>query len=161
MRRQYKRQQGKSTIKKKKKTELKFDGIEFKSGLEVYCYKELKKAGLAFEYEGKTFSLTKDDKLPFDVYKRTQKTPIHKVKSKISRGTKYTPDFLVYDGKDIVFVIETKGYANESFPIRVKLWYSYCINSIKTLKAYFLPSNQKEVDFTISKILEYPFKKRP
>ena len=154
MRRNYKRKTGKSIVKKSKKKPVKIDGIEFKSGLEVYCYKELKKSGLDFKYEPTTFSLTDDEKLPFDVYKKTQKSPIHKVKSKTSRGTKYTPDFLVYKGKDIIYVIETKGFANESFPLRVKLWYSYCVKHLKKLKAYYLPSNQKEVDFVISNILD-------
>lgn len=153
MRRNYKRKAGKSNIKKSKKKNLKVDGIEFKSGLEVYCYNELKKSGIDFKYEPTTFKLTQDEKLPFDVYKKTQKTPIHKVKTKNSRGTAYTPDFIIYDKKKIVYVIETKGFANESFPIRVKLWYSYCVNNLKHLKAYFLPSNQKEVDFVIDNIL--------
>ena len=145
----YKRRRGKKTSNGK---HLKIDGIEFKSSLEVYCYKELKKAGINFKYEPTSFKLTDDCDMPFTVYKKTQKSPIHPVKSKRNRGISYTPDFVIYEGKDIVYVIETKGFANESFSIRVKLWYNYCIKNLPKLKAYFLPSNQKEVDFCMNTI---------
>lgn len=51
---QYKRRKGRQ-ITKAKKREL--DGIKFASGLELYCYKELKKAKIPHVYEGETFEL--------------------------------------------------------------------------------------------------------
>ena len=34
-----------------------YDGISFKSKLEVYCYKKLKENGIPFEYEPKVYTL--------------------------------------------------------------------------------------------------------
>jgi hypothetical protein len=66
---------------------------------------------------------------------------------------KYTPDFI---GKD--FIIETKGRANESFPIRWKLFKRKLIeNNFVTQSpinwTLYKPQNQKECDETIRLIL--------
>ena len=134
--------------------EIKIDGIVFKSNLEAYCYKELKKTGLEFKYEPVSFVLQKEHKMSAEVYKKTQKSPIYLVKTNSNRSISYTPDFVIYKDGVIVFIIETKGFANEQFALKVKMFYKYCSEHIKTIKAYFLPSNQKEVDFTIKIILE-------
>jgi hypothetical protein len=67
---------------------------------------------------------------------------------------KYTPDFV---GKD--FIIETKGRANESFPIRWKLFKSLLVkyNTITQKQinwTLYKPQNQKECDETIELILQ-------
>ena len=67
---------------------------------------------------------------------------------------KYTPDFI---GKD--FIIETKGRANESFPIRWKLFKSLLVKyNMITQKpiewTLYKPQNQKECDETIGLILQ-------
>ena len=50
------------TMSKNKKisnaTELEYEGIKFRSKLEVYCYKRLKEEGLSFKYEMYLFSLS-------------------------------------------------------------------------------------------------------
>ena len=60
---------------------------------------------------------------------------------------KYTPDFI---GDD--FIIETKGRANESFPMRWKLFKRLVMNQFPTVTLY-KPQNQKECDRTIELIL--------
>ena len=50
----FKRRKGKQITKAKKHL---VDGITFASGLELYCYRALKKAKIPNEYEGKTFEL--------------------------------------------------------------------------------------------------------
>ena len=161
MRRGYKRKKGKKIVKTKKVLKYNDSGVEFvfKSGLELYCYKQLKASGLDFKYEPTSFELVPKEKLHFDIYKKGRKQkdgskPFKKMVTKTSQPISYKPDFVIYYNDEIVYVIETKGYANESFAIRVKLWYSYCCKELNNMKAYFLPSNQKEVDSTISTILE-------
>jgi hypothetical protein len=56
---------------------------------------------------------------------------------------KYTPDFI---GDD--FIIETKGRANESFPMRWKLFKRLVMNQFPNVTLY-KPQNQKECDETI------------
>ena len=59
---------------------------------------------------------------------------------------KYTPDFI---GED--FIIECKGRANESFPLRWKLFKSWIALNSPGI-ALFKPQNQKDCDETIKQI---------
>tara|TARA_R100000353_G_scaffold174044_1_gene141257 strand:+ start:870 stop:1346 length:477 start_codon:yes stop_codon:yes gene_type:complete len=130
----------------------KFDGIQFASGLELYCYQQLKKARIPSKYEGQTFEL-----LPSFKYEGTfmdrgtlKGAKVYKEKSTHVRNISYTPDFINLKWG---FVIETKGFRNETFPMRFKLFKNYLKNQNLTLDLY-VPSTKKEVDITILKILE-------
>ena len=68
--------------------------------------------------------------------------------NKKSLGMKYTPDF-IGDG----FIIECKGRANESFPIRWKIFKKYVNYQLRGVTLY-KPQNQKECDTTVRLILE-------
>ena len=61
---------------------------------------------------------------------------------------KYTPDFI---GQG--FIIETKGRANESFPLKWKMFKKYVLDNLDSTTIY-KPQNQKECDETIRLILE-------
>ena len=75
-------------------------------------------------------------------YKR-KKSP---VRSKKVLPIKYTPDFI---GDS--FIIECKGRANESFPIRWKMFKKYVKANLKCVTLY-KPQNQKECDEVINLI---------
>ena len=100
-----------------KKAEV--DGIEFASGLEVYMYKVLKKSGVEFKYEPKTYQLL--DTFQFEsIAIERQSNGKGEFKDRGNKkilGIKYTPDF---EGEG--WTCETKGRANESFPLRYKLF---------------------------------------
>jgi len=124
------------------------DGITFASGLEKYMYIALKKAGIKAEYEGETFELIPSFHFYEDCYERQSNGK----GDFIDRGHKkvlnmsYTPDFI---GED--FIIECKGRANESFPIRWKLFkQKISLSGI----ALYKPQNQKDCDETVSLILK-------
>ena len=61
---------------------------------------------------------------------------------------KYTPDF-VSDS----FIIECKGRANESFPLRWKMFKKYVNHKLKHVTLY-KPQNQKECDEVIKLIIK-------
>lgn len=131
----------------KKKDKPTYNGITFDSGLEVYCYKALEKAGLEFKYTQQTFILV----CPV-LFKGLSYEPDKKRGTLLSKRSpnlqsiKYTPDF-VGDG----WIIETKGRQNESFPLRWKLFKKYLTdNNIKF--DLYLPKNQKQVDQCIELI---------
>lgn len=114
----YKRKQGSSFIKKSKKSFL-FNKIEYKSGLEKTMAILLTKNKIDFEYEPPSFKLVEGFFFPFSSYERCSNGKgdmIDRGKKKVI-DIKYTPDFV---GKD--FIIETKGYANETFPLRWKMF---------------------------------------
>ena len=114
----YKRRRGKPiSAKPKKKRDLNFKGTEYKSGLELTMAKLLDAAKIEFKYEPHSFNLIESFDFPFKCYERRGKGDMIDRGGKKVLGIKYTPDFV---GRD--FIIETKGFANESFPIRWKLF---------------------------------------
>ena len=145
MKRKYKRKKG--PVRSKKTT---FDGITFASGLEKYMYIALKKAKINADYEGATFVLQDDFKFEIDSYERQANGKgdmVNRGQKKI-QSIKYTPDFVSSS-----FIIECKGRANESFPMRWKMFKKYVNHKMKHVTLY-KPQNQKECDKVIELIIK-------
>jgi hypothetical protein len=140
----YKKKRG--PVRAKKVT---FDGIKFASGLEKYMYQALKKAKIHAVYEGATFEVQEGFMFNIDSYERQgngKGAMINRGQKKIL-NIKYTPDFVSPS-----FIIECKGRANESFPLRWKMFKKYVNHNMKHVTLY-KPQNQKECDEVISLIL--------
>ena len=145
MKRRIKRKKGPVRSKK-----VKFDGIQFASGLEKYMYQALKKAKVQATYEGATFVLQEGFIFNVDSFERQgngKGDMVNRGQKKIL-NIKYTPDF-VSDS----FIIECKGRANESFPLRWKMFKKYVNDNLKHVTLY-KPQNQKECDKVIELITE-------
>ena len=143
MKKRYKRKRGPVVSKK-----VTYDGIKFASGLEIYMYIALKTAGIHAVYEGMTFVLQEDFNFNVDSYERQANGKgqmVNRGQKKI-QNIKYTPDF-VSDS----FIIECKGRANESFPLRWKMFKKYVKEYLKHVTLY-KPQNQKECDQVIELI---------
>ena len=127
-----------------------YDGINFASGLEKYMYTVLKEAGIKSKYEGETFVLLNGFHFENEVYERQAngKGDYKNRGCKRILPIKYTPDFI---GDE--FIIETKGRANESFPMRWKLFKRLIVEQFPGITLY-KPQNQKECDETVRIILE-------
>jgi hypothetical protein len=140
----YKRKKGPVQSKK-----ITYDGITFASGLEKYMYMALKKANIKALYEGQTFELVEGFEFPFEAYERcgNGKGSYKNRGNKKILNIKYTPDFI---GKG--FIIETKGRANESFPMRWKLFKRLIANDRVGPFTLYKPQNQKECDMTVELI---------
>ena len=126
-----------------------FDGIQFASGLEKYMYVALKKAKIHSEYEGCTFVVQEGFMFENKSYERQANGKgqmVNRGQKKIL-PIKYTPDF-VSDS----FIIECKGRANESFPLRWKMFKKYVKANLKHVTLY-KPQNQKECDEVVKLIL--------
>lgn len=132
--RRFKRAPSSASTNKKVKnaTEVKYDGIKFRSKLEVYTYKKLKEYKIYAEYETLKLELIS----PFE-YKGV----------KVRKMT-YTPDF-VSDN----FIIECKGRPNDVWPIKYKLFLNYLYRNNLNYDVY-IPHNHKEVDEVIEQIRE-------
>jgi hypothetical protein len=127
-----------------------FDGIDFASGLEKYMYIALKKHKIKTQYEGETFVLLNGFHFENEAYEKQSngKGEYQNRGGKRILPIKYTPDFI---GED--FIIETKGRANESFPMRWKLFKKLVSEQFPNFTLY-KPQNQKDCDRTIELILE-------
>lgn len=143
----YKRKKGTQIIKSKKNEH---DGINFASGLESYCYIALKKHKIFGSYEGEAFQLLESFEFENVAYERQSngKGEFKNRGEKKVLGIKYTPDFTDYD-----YIIECKGRANESFPLRYKLFKEW-LKKNKDGRTLYKPQNQKQCDETVQLILE-------
>lgn len=125
-------------MKRKKKSQSKvrnatpneYDGIKFRSKLETYTYKKLKEANIITDYEMHRYELL----------------PAFTFNDKKYRPMTYLPDFV---GKN--FIIECKGYPNEAWPLREKL-FRYYLYSNKLDIDFYVVHTQKEVDELIKKL---------
>ena len=144
MRRKFKRKRG--PVRSKKVT---IDGITFASGLEKYMYLALKEAKIEARYEGETYVLQDSFVFKNKSYEKQSngKGEFKNRGEKKILNIKYTPDF-VSDS----FIIECKGRANESFPIRWKMFKNYVKEHMKHVILY-KPQNQKDCDEVIKLIL--------
>ena len=105
-----------------------FDGIKFKSKLETYTYQKLQENGIDAAYEGERFTLI----------------PAFNYQNEAIRAMTYLPDFV---GKD--FIIECKGFGNDAFPLRWKI-FKYVLLQQKSNYKLYLVRNKQEVDQVIS-----------
>ena len=144
MRRKRSRKKGPVQAKK-----VSYDGINFSSGLEKYMYIALKKAGIEAEYEGEKFTLQEGFVFDNESYERQAngKGDYKNRGSKKVLPIRYTPDF-VGEG----FIIETKGRANESFPLRWKMFKKLVADTMPGITLY-KPQKQDECDETVKLIL--------
>lgn len=106
------------------------DGIKFRSKLESYTYKKLKEANIYAEYEQHRYELL----------------PAFEFSGKKIRAITYLPDFVGYG-----FIIECKGFPNEAWPLREKL-FKYYMNRFLPNHRFYLVHTQKEVDAMIDEL---------
>jgi len=139
----YKRKRGPVRAKK-----VSFDGINFASGLEKYMYLALKRAKIKADYEGETYVVQEGFEFNKKSYERqgNGKGDFRNRGEKKILPIKYTPDFVSSS-----FIIECKGRANESFPLRWKMFKKYVKAHMPHVIIY-KPQNQKECDRVIELI---------
>ena len=139
----YKRKRGPVRAKR-----VSFDGINFASGLEKYMYLALKRAKIKADYEGETYVVQDGFEFNNKSYERqgNGKGDFRNRGEKKILPIKYTPDFVSSS-----FIIECKGRANESFPLRWKMFKKYVKAHMPHVIIY-KPQNQKECDEVINLI---------
>ena len=144
MKKRFKRKKGPVVSKK-----VTYDGIKFASGLEKYMYMALKRAKIKAKYEGETYVVQEGFEFKNKSYERQSNGKGKMVDrgSKKVLPIKYTPDF-VSDS----FIIECKGRANESFPLRWKMFKKHVKERLKHVTLY-KPQNQKECDLVVNLII--------
>lgn len=132
-------------------------GIHFRSRIEEYTYRKLQDSKIQFKYEEFTFTIQEGFTFNQSSYEKTTSKPkdskkvtSFKTVSEKIRPITYTPDFVFLDGKN-GWVIETKGYATDSFILKWKMFKKHLIDNGYNV-VLFKPSNQKEVNECIELI---------
>ena len=145
MARKFKRKKRGPVVAKK----VMYNGITFASGLEKYMYIALCKAKIKAKYEGETYTVFEGFEFDNDSFEKQSNGKGEFV----NRGCKkilpvrYTPDFIADD-----FIIVCKGRANESFPIRWKMFKKYVKDNLPNVTLY-KPQNQKDCDKVVELII--------
>lgn len=124
---------------------------KYASGLEKYCGDSLGKAGFKFIYEHQ-FVLMEGFKYPSPYFKSTPKSKeLKDVSSRKILPITYKPDFYLPDHK---VIIETKGWvrANDSFPLRWKIFMNYLVANDMDDHSLFIPKNKKQVDEILNQL---------
>lgn len=111
-------------MNKKIKNATKTSG--FKSQMEQKVYSKLVEAGYNPKYEEKTFTLLEGFYPTVDYYTKGKKEWALS-KSKV-RSITYTPDFIL-ELNDCTIIIEVKGFPNDVYPVKKKLFLNVLENS--------------------------------
>ena len=137
------------SIKIKNAERVSLGDIKFRSKLEKYAYETFLANNFDFEYEKHKFLLmegfepTNLEIMICPKSKTDRKTLVSK-KTK-QRNITYTPDFRIKVGNR-VFYIESKGFPNDSFPLKKKLFLKL-LNDMNdgNIYSYLEPTNQRQV----------------
>jgi len=139
---------------------VEYDGKLFDSKLEVNFYKLLVSNNIPFEYNNNTVKVVDDfrlDKVNYYSSDRnnreiTQFLTKKGLKQKIS-AIKYTPDFIIEIGSYLIYV-ELKGYQNDVYPYKRKLFFSLLENSNITKQIYFFEPRTIKQSKTVIEIIK-------
>lgn len=136
-----KRSLKKGTNKKiRNATKIESNDIKFRSKLEEYTNRKLIEAGITnFEYEKHKFTLVEPFEYPFGSYNKEGN-----LESTSVRAMTYTPDFVYLNDVAKGWIIEVKGFSNDAFPLKWKLFKKHLDKNGFDV-ALFKPNNQKNV----------------
>lgn len=131
----------------KNATKKEYNGIMFKSLLEVTVYKTLLQEGFEPYYEGSKYTIWRGFKPNVPMYKPDSKGNLKLQTNKIIDIT-YTPDFVFMapDNKTVI-IMEVKGYQNDVSPLKEKLFRGYLENILETHNqhtVFFKVKNKKQ-----------------
>lgn len=111
----------KANKKVRNATPKEFNGIKFKSILEVMVYKTLLSVGFEPLYEKNKFVIWQGFYPSVPFYDKDATTRMLKLNKKKIIDITYTPDF-TFEYKNRLIIIEVKGFENDVFPVKKKLF---------------------------------------
>ena len=124
-----------------------YNNINFKSKLEVSCYKKLETSGLTFAYEPETITIWVGSKIINTTVYLPDKYKILVPKSNFKlRDITYTPDFKITH-KEYTIYVDSKGHVNDVYPIKKKMFLQYLDKKPKHM--FFEPHSVKQMMQTI------------
>tara|TARA_R110002020_G_scaffold115484_6_gene265461 strand:- start:11480 stop:11833 length:354 start_codon:yes stop_codon:yes gene_type:complete len=110
----------------------------------------LKDANIEADYEKHKYVLLQGFHYPTSSFEDNGKTGYMDKKKYKVRDITYTPDFVDPKGR---WVIECKGYANERFPLKWKMFKQLLMQQDDP-PVLFVPRNQRQNIETVTRILE-------
>lgn len=122
---------------------LEWGGIKFKSKFEAQTYKLLREEGFNPTYEGIRFKIWEGLTPTVQFYDKDPKTGLLKLNMNKLRDITYIPDF-IFIWNNVEIIIEIKGFENDVFPIKKKLFRKFLESWNKPI-LYFEIYNKKQL----------------
>ena len=135
------------TLTKEEKTSLTYNGITFRSPLEIVTYKILEQSGLKFQYESVDYILQDKFVYPSEIWKDDNSRIFKKSRTTIVQPITHLPDFIIENK----FIIEVKGWQTPDFKLRRKMLLHKLLKE-NDAKHYFMPSTIKSVLLSVERI---------
>jgi methionyl-tRNA formyltransferase len=146
------RRKSKDNKKIKNAKRHEFNGIKFRSGLELHCYKQLIVTDIKdFKYEEVKFTLL--DKFEYNKESLEPSKKSFKEANNKIRAITYLPDFTCIREDRTGWIIECKGFSRANDINRWKYFKDHLIRNGYKLDLY-LPNNQGAVNLSIKNIKE-------
>ena len=121
-----------------------YNNIRFKSTLECNCYKKLEEAGLNPSYESEKIVLMEGFRPSIKLISPNKTKELVECTKKILNIT-YTPDFVVTKGNYKIY-FDAKGIANDTYPIKKKLFLKHLENRADGVNYIFIePHSIKQI----------------
>ena len=136
-------------------TPVTVDGITFRSKLESNVYLYLKSKGITPQFETERFVLTDDIPIgKIRYYNRIGRNYMRMMRR--PRPITYTPDMsFTYKGYKVY--VEVKGYMNDTFPLKAKMFLSYLSQQPDSSRyVYAVIRSIVEIDYTLNDIDNTP-----
>ena len=105
--------------KVKNATPLMYNGIQFKSTIEVMVYKTLLQYGFDAKYEYNTYTIWEGIKPTIPYYTRNEEKE-HILNMRKLVDITITPDFYI-EYNNLKIIVEAKGFENDVFPYKFKM----------------------------------------
>ena len=133
-----------------------YDGITFKSKLEVLIYKTFKENGFDIKYEPFKYVIWKGFKPTVPFYIADKKTKILKEDNKKILDITYTPDIVIFYKTYMVFIeVKPTGFANDVYPYKRKLFRKFLEDTDQTAyRPIFCQIGSKKQALDFIKILK-------
>ena len=103
-------------------TPCSYNGIDFKSKLEMNIYKAIESEGYTPLYEPITFTIWNGFKPRIPFYKKNKSSRKMALENTKIRDITYTPDIIFYAGTRMILVEVKPDYENDVFPYKKKLF---------------------------------------
>lgn len=120
-------------------TPCSYNGIDFKSKLEMNIYKAIESEGYTPLYEPITFTIWNGFKPRIPFYKKNKSSRKMALENTKIRDITYTPDIIFYAGTRMILVEVKPDYENDVFPYKKKLFRRFLETQFEGISREHMP----------------------
>ena len=120
-------------------TPCSYNGIDFKSKLEMNIYKAIESEGYIPLYEPITFTIWNGFKPRIPFYKKNKSSRKIVLENTKIRDITYTPDIIFYAGTRMILVEVKPDYENDVFPYKKKLFRRFLETQFEGISEEHMP----------------------